>query len=96
MQKRRSFEAMMIKVRVIPNAPRNEIISRIGTILKVNLMCSSFQGATNQMLLDFLADFFEAGRENVFLRKGARGREKTIEICDQCEERLRKILDTIP
>lgn len=87
---------MMIKVRVIPNARRNEIISRIGTILKINLMCSTFSGDTNQMLLDFLSDFFESGDGNVFLRKGARGREKTIEICDQCEERLRKMLDTIP
>ncbi len=87
---------MMIKVRVIPNAKRNEVISRIGTILKVNLMCNTFSGTTNQLLLDFLADFFEIGRNSVFLRKGGRGREKTIEICDHCEEKLREVLDRIP
>lgn len=87
---------MIIKVRVIPKAKRNEVISRIGTILKVNLTCDTFSGPTNQQLLDFLADFFEIKRNSIFLRKGNRGREKTIEICDYCEEKLREVLDRIP
>lgn len=87
---------MILKVRVIPYAKRNEIVSRVGTILKINLMCTTFSGATNQMLLDFLADFFAIDRKSIFLRKGGRGREKTIEICDYCEEKLKEVLDSIP
>ncbi len=87
---------MMLKVRVIPNSQRNDVISRIGTILKVNLICSAYAGQANNILLDYLAEFFEIERETIFLRKGARGREKTIEICNQCEEGLKKVLDRIP
>jgi uncharacterized protein YggU (UPF0235/DUF167 family) len=32
----------------------------------------------------------------VFLRKGERGREKTIEICGRSEEDLDEVLETIP
>mgnify|MGYP000248983783 CR=1 FL=1 len=87
---------MIIKVRVIPNAKRNEVISRIGTILKINLMCSAFSGATNQMLLTYLAEFFGVDRSCIFLRKGNRGREKTIELCGENEEKLKEVLDRIP
>lgn len=87
---------MMIKVRVIPNAKRNEVVSRIGSILRVKVSAPAIEGKANDELCLFLAEFFEVKRNMVFLRKGERGREKTIEICGRSEEDLDEVLETIP
>ncbi|MCX5781228.1 MAG: DUF167 domain-containing protein [Elusimicrobia bacterium] len=87
---------MMIKVRVIPNSKRNEVVSRIGSILRVKICAPAVEGKANDELRDFLAEFFEVKKAMVLLRKGERGREKTIEICGRSEEQLEEILDTIP
>jgi uncharacterized protein (TIGR00251 family) len=87
---------MIIKVRVIPNSKRNEVVSRVGSILRVKISAPAVDGKANEELCDFLSDFFEVKRSMIFFRKGERGREKTIEITGRQEEDLDKILDTIP
>jgi uncharacterized protein (TIGR00251 family) len=87
---------MIIKVRVIPNSKRNEVVSRVGSILRVKIAVPAVEGKANEELCDFLADFFDVKRSMIFLRKGGRGREKTIEITGRSEEELGGVLDTIP
>jgi uncharacterized protein (TIGR00251 family) len=87
---------MIIKVRVIPNSKRNEVVSRVGSILRVKITAAAIEGKANEELCDFLADFFDVKRPMIFLRKGERGREKTIEITGRSEEDLDEVLDTIP
>jgi uncharacterized protein (TIGR00251 family) len=87
---------MVIKVRVIPNSKRNEVVSRVGSILRVKISAPAVEGEANEELCDFLADFFDVKRSMIFLRKGERGREKTIEITGRSEEELDEVLDTIP
>ncbi|MCL2389582.1 MAG: DUF167 domain-containing protein [Elusimicrobia bacterium] len=87
---------MVIKVRVIPSSKRNEVISRIGSILRVKVSANTVEGKANEELCSFLSDFFDVERSDIFLRKGERGREKTIEIYGRSEEHLNEVLDTIP
>ena len=87
---------MMIKVRVIPNSKRSEVVGRIGSILRVKISSPAVEGKANEQLCHFLAEFFEVKRAMIFLRKGERGREKTIEICGRTEEQLQEVLETIP
>ncbi len=87
---------MIIKVRVIPNSKRNEVVSRIGSILRVKISAPAVEGKANEELCEFLSEFFDVKRSMVFLRKGERGREKTIEIIGRSEEELAEVLDTIP
>lgn len=87
---------MIIKVRVIPNSKRNEVVSRVGSILRVKIAAPAVEDKANEELCDFLADFFDVKRSMIFLRKGERGREKTIEITGRSEESLDEVLDTIP
>ena len=87
---------MIIKVRVIPNSKRSEVVSRVGSILRVKISASAVEGKANEELCEYLSDFFDVKRSMVYLRKGERGREKTIEICGRSEEDLEKVLDTIP
>jgi uncharacterized protein (TIGR00251 family) len=87
---------MIIKVRVIPNSKRSEVASRVGSILRVKISAPAIDGKANEELCDFLSDFFDVKRSMIFLRKGARGREKTVEITGRSEEELNEALDTIP
>jgi uncharacterized protein len=86
----------MIKVRVIPNSKRNEVVGRIGSILRVKISAPAVEGKANEELCEFLGEFFEVRRNCVYLRKGERGREKTIEICGRSEEELDEVLETVP
>ncbi len=87
---------MIIKVRVIPNSKRNDVVSRIGSILRVKIAAPAVEGKANEELCEYLSDFFDVSRSHVLLRKGERGREKTIEIIGRTEEELEEVLDTIP
>jgi len=88
---------MIIKVRLIPGAQRNEVISRIGSVLRVKIKNKKVDDdAANTIMKTFLADFFNVSKESVILVKGAKGKEKTIEVRDKSEEELRKIMDSIP
>ncbi|OGS21610.1 MAG: hypothetical protein A2252_12545 [Elusimicrobia bacterium RIFOXYA2_FULL_39_19] len=87
---------MIIKVRVIPNSKKTEIVSRLGSILRVKVSAPAVDEKANKMLLKFLAEFFEVKQSKVFLRRGHRGREKIIELEGKTEEELHQVLETIP
>ncbi len=88
---------MIIKVRLIPGAQRNEVISRIGSVLRVKITHKKVDDdPANAIMKAFLADFFNVSEESIILVKGAKGKEKTVEVRDKSEEALRKIMDAIP
>ncbi len=88
---------MIIKVRLIPTAGRNEVISRIGSVLRVKIKNKKVDDdAANSIMKTFLSDFFAVGEESIIIVKGAKGKEKTIEVRDKSEEELRQIIDSIP
>ncbi len=88
---------MIIKVRVIPTSGRNEIISRIGSVLRMKIKNKKVDDdPANEIMKTFLADFFAVKEEQIIIVKGAKGKEKTVEVRDKSEEELRKIMDSIP
>lgn len=88
---------MIIKVRLIPGADRNEVISRIGSVLRLKIKTKKVDDdPANDMMKVFLADFFEVKESSIILVKGAKGKEKTVEVRDKSEEELRQIMDSIP
>lgn len=88
---------MIIKVRVIPTAGNNEVVSRIGSVLRMKIKNKKVDDdAANAIMKSFLADFFAVKEESIIIVKGAKGKEKTVEVRDKSEEELRKIMDSIP
>jgi uncharacterized protein YggU (UPF0235/DUF167 family) len=88
---------MIIKVRVLPNSPKNEIVTRIGSVLRVQLVTKDVDSEeTNKMLKKVIAEFFEVKEKDVFIRRGQKGKEKTVELEGKSEEEFRQILDRIP
>ena len=88
---------MIIKVRLIPTTGRNEVISRIGSVLRVKIKNKKVDDdAANELMKTFLSDFFNVKEQSIIIVKGAKGKEKTVEVRDKSEEELRKIMDSIP
>jgi len=88
---------MIIKVRLIPGADRNEVISRIGSVLRVKIQTKKVDDdPANAAMKVFLADFFNVSEKGIILVKGAKGKEKTVEVREKSEEELRQIMDSIP
>ena len=87
---------MIVKVRVIPNAPENEVVSRIGSVLRVKVSAPAVDEKANNALTRYLAEFFEVSNRTVNILRGAKGREKTVEIIGRTEEELKQMMDSIP
>ena len=87
---------MIVKIRVIPNGDNNEVISRIGSVLLVMVAASAEDAKINDILRDYLSQFFEVPSKQVSIIRGAKGREKTVEITGKTEEQLKNMLDAIP
>ena len=88
---------MIIKVRLNPPAGRNEVTSRTASVLRVKIKNKKVDDdAANALMKTFLADFFNVKEESIIIVKGAKGKEKTVEVRDKSEEELRKIMDSIP
>ena len=87
---------MIIKVRAISTKGDNEVVSRIGSVLRVKVRTEKIDTEANDILKDFLAEFFDVDSDFVNIVKGNKGKEKTIEIRGPDEQALRKIMDAIP
>lgn len=87
---------MVVKVKVIPNCDDNEVISRIGKVLRVRVCASKEDAEINEILRKYLAQFFEVREKHINIIRGLRGKEKTIEITGKSESELEDIINTIP
>jgi uncharacterized protein len=87
---------MIVKVRVIPNAEDNEVVSRIGSALRVKVTAPAIDEKANATLKNYLAEFFEVPSRRVNILRGANGREKTVEIVGRTEEQLKRVMESIP
>lgn len=87
---------MIIKVRVISTAGDNEVVSRIGSVLRVKVKTQKLDSEANDILKYFMADFFSVTEEDINIIKGNKGKEKTVEVRGKSEEALKKVMDAIP
>jgi uncharacterized protein (TIGR00251 family) len=87
---------MIVKVRIIPNAPDNEVVSRIGSVLRVKVTANEVNEKANSALTRYLAEFFEVKSKSINIIRGAKGREKTVEITGKTEENLKRVMEAIP
>lgn len=88
---------MIIKVRVIPDCDDNEVVSRIGSVLRVRVATSGRDDEkVNQAVRNYLAEFFDVRGNAVNILRGAKGKEKTIEVGGRPEEDLRYVMESIP
>ncbi len=77
---RRKDDGVVFPVRVAPRASRNAILGLHGDALKVALTAPPVEGAANAALAKLLAKRLGVSKSAVTIVRGAKGRDKLIEV----------------
>jgi len=78
-----------LELKVIPNAPRDEIAGWLGNALKVKIHAPALEGRANDALLDFIAGELGLPRRAVTLVRGEKSRHKVLRLAGVDEPALR-------
>lgn len=87
---------MIIRVRVIPNGDDNEVVGRIGSVLRVKVVSPEMNDVANRVLINYLAEFFEVRPGEIHIMRGEKAREKMVQIAGRSEDELEEVLESIP
>lgn len=82
-----------LKLRIVPNAKRNEVTGVHGDALKIKIAAPALEGKANEALIEFVAEKLALHRRDITLISGDKSRDKLIEIAglDATEARERLI-----
>lgn len=69
-----------LELKVVPNAPRDEVAGWLGAALKVKVRAPALEGRANEALCAFLADHLGLPRRAVTLLHGDKSRQKVVRI----------------
>jgi uncharacterized protein (TIGR00251 family) len=67
-------------LKVIPNAPRNEVVGRLGDAIKVKICAPPIEGRANDALCEFLAERLGVPRRAVTVLRGDTSRQKIVRV----------------
>jgi uncharacterized protein YggU (UPF0235/DUF167 family) len=87
---------MIIRVRVIHDGDGNEVVGRIGSVLRVKVVSPENDVSVNNVLINYLAEFFEVRPGGIHIMRGEKAKEKMVQIEGRSEDELEQVLDTIP
>jgi uncharacterized protein (TIGR00251 family) len=82
-----------LALKVIPNAPRDEVAGWLGEVLKVKLHAPALDGRANAALMGFLADRLALPRRAIAFAHGAKSRQKFVRIDGLTLPEVRRRLD---
>lgn len=71
---------LVVQLRVLPRARKNEIVGPHGDALKVRITAPPVEGAANTHLVEWFAKLCKVPRARVVLEVGNKGRDKRIRI----------------
>jgi len=81
-----------LEVKVIPNAPRDEVAGWMGPALKVRIHAPALDGRANEALAEFLAERLGLPRRAVTLVRGDKSRHKVVRIDGLNDDEVRRRL----
>ena len=87
---------MIIRIRVIPDAYENEVVGRVGSVVRVKVCSPEIDEKANNVLINYLAEFFEVKPKSIHIMRGERAREKTVQIAGRSEDELKRVMESIP
>ena len=82
----------VLRLRVVPNAKRSEVVGVHGDAIKVKVQAPAMDGKANEALVEFLAEKMGVSRRAVQLVAGEKSRDKTISIADLDGDEARRRL----
>lgn len=94
---RETTKGLLLPVRAVPRASKNEIQGVHGDALKVRLQAPPVEGKANQALIRFLSDALDIPRSQFSIASGETGRNKAVLITGLSKEdlvhRIRKVME---
>ncbi len=81
-----------LKLRIVPNAKRDEVVGEYGDAVKVKVAAPAVDGKANGALLEFLAQKFGVPARAVSLLMGDKSRDKVVFVEGVETDELRKRL----
>ena len=84
--------ACTLELKVIPNAPRDEVAGWLGDAVKVRIHSPALEGRANEALTEFLAARLGRARRAVTLVRGHRSRHKIVQIAGLTLEDVKRLL----
>ena len=82
-----------LKLRIVPNAKRDEVIGEYGDAVKIKVAAPAVEGKANEALLEFIAEKLSLHRRDIALISGEKSRDKLVEIAglDDAQARARLV-----
>ena len=68
----------LLKLRIVPNARRNEVVGEHGDALKLKVAAPAVEGKANEALLEYVAELLNVPRRSLALSAGEKSRDKSI------------------
>ena len=87
-----SPEGLIIKLRIIPNSSKNDIVLEEGFI-KVKVTAQPIENKANKCLIEYLSKNFKIPRTSIKILKGETSKEKTI-LLKVADESLKQSITT--
>lgn len=84
---------LCIELYVQPGARTTEVVGKHGDALKVRVAAPALEDRANVLLVEFLRRKLDLPASRVIIRRGARGRRKSVEIFAPGEAALRLVQD---
>jgi len=75
---RETTEGILLPIRVVPRASKNEIQGVYNNALKIRLQAPPVEGKANQALIRFLSNVLNIPRAQLSIASGETGRDKMI------------------
>lgn len=89
-------QGYVLRLTVVPGAPRTEVVGLHGDRLKVRLAALPEKGAANQELLSFLARVLKLPKKSLRLTLGAQSRAKVVEVLNLSPDLAARLQELIP
>ena len=78
-----------LKVRVIPNARKNEVAACTGDEIRLKVKAPAVEGKANTALIEFLAELTGVPRSKIQIKAGEKARTKVVELDAASPEEVR-------
>ena len=70
----------IIKIRVVPNAPKSQCVGMYGDAVKIKIAAQAVDGKANAELIKFLSKTLGVQKNAIIIRTGETVRDKLVEI----------------
>jgi uncharacterized protein (TIGR00251 family) len=85
---RETAKGVLLPVRAVPRASKNEILGIHGDALKIRLQAPPVDGKANEALIRFLSDTLDIPRSQLSIASGETGRNKSVLIAGATRDDL--------